>query len=154
LKFSSENSILKSKKGYTMAKFSNIAVSLLRFASGVMLMYFHGLGKVKGAVGHFFGGNEWRFINTVKSIGFPVPELFALAAAASEFIGGILLAIGLFTRHSAFFIAFTMAVAIYRHLTTDLRFELAGLYFLIALVFIFKGGEGISVDSLIRKGKI
>lgn len=137
-----------------MAKFSNIAVSLLRFASGLMLMYFHGLGKVNSAFGYLINGNEWKFINTVKSIGFPAPVLFALAATASEFIGGILLAIGLFTRYSAFFIAFTMAVAIYRHLTTDLRFELAALYFLIALVFIFKGGEGISVDNLIRKGKI
>ncbi len=137
-----------------MTKFSNIAVSLLRFASGLMLVYFHGLGKVKGAFGYFIGGNEWKFIDTVKSIGLPAPGLFALAATVSEFLGGILLAIGLFTRYSAFFVAFTMAVAIYKHLTTDLRFELAGLYFLIALVFIFKGGEGLSLDNLIRKGKI
>lgn len=137
-----------------MAKLSNIAISLLRFVSGLMLVYFHGLGKVKAALGHFINGKEWGFINTVKSIGFPTPELFAIAATASEFLGGILLSLGLFTRYSAFFIAFTMAVAIYRHLTTDLKFELAGLYFLIALVFIFKGGEGISLDNLIRKGKI
>lgn len=134
-----------------MLKASNIAIFLLRFASGLMLAYFHGLGKIKSAIAYFIKGDEWKFLNTVKSIGFPAPELFALAATLSEFIGGILLAVGLFTRYSAIFIAFTMAVAIYRHLTTDMRFELAGLYFLVAIVFIFKGGEGISIDSLVKK---
>ncbi len=134
-----------------MAKAANIALSLLRFASGLMLAFFHGLGKVNGALGYFFNGKEWKFINTVSNIGFPAPVVFALSATLSEFVGGILLAIGLFTRYSAFFVAFTMAVAIYRHLTTDMRFELAGLYFLISLLFLFKGGEGISVDNLIKR---
>ncbi|MCX7762161.1 MAG: DoxX family protein [Candidatus Kryptonium sp.] len=136
-----------------MSRASNIIFSLFRFGSGLMLSYFHGLGKAKSAFGYFVKGNEWRFLNTVKDIGFPAPELFALAATLSEFVGGILLAIGLFTRYSAIFIGITMAVAVYRHLITDMRFELAALYFLIALVFIFKGGEGVSVDGLIRKGK-
>ncbi|CUS96822.1 putative oxidoreductase [Candidatus Kryptobacter tengchongensis] len=135
-----------------MLKASNIAIFLLRFVSGLMLAYFHGLGKVKSAIGYFIQGNEWKFLDTVRNIGFPAPGVFALAATISEFIGGILLAVGLFTRYSAIFIAITMGVAIYRHLTTDMRFELAGLYFLIALVFVFKGGKGISINGLIKKG--
>jgi hypothetical protein len=34
-----------------MARFSSIALSLLRFATGLMLALFHGLGKVNGALG-------------------------------------------------------------------------------------------------------
>ncbi|MEN3039190.1 MAG: DoxX family protein [Candidatus Kryptonium sp.] len=136
-----------------MSRASDIVFSLFRFGSGLMLSYFHGLSKAKSAFGYFVKGNEWRFLNTVKDIGFPAPEFFALAATLSEFVGGILLAIGLFTRYSAIFIGITMAVAVYRHLTTDMRFELAALYFLIALVFVFKGGEGLSIDGLVRKRK-
>ncbi len=137
-----------------MTKLFGIALSLLRFATGLMLAFYHGLGKVNGAFGYFIEGKEWRFINTVANIGFPASVIFASLSTFAEFVGGILLAVGLFTRYSALLITINMAVAVYRHLTTDLRVELAGLYFLISLLFVFKGGEGISVDKIIRKNKI
>jgi putative oxidoreductase len=137
-----------------MARFSSIALSLLRFATGLMLALFHGLGKVNGALGFFFGDKEWRFIQGVANLGFPVPVVFASLSALAEFVGGLLLAVGLFTRYASAFIAINMAVAVYSHLVSNTRYELALLYFLISLVYLFKGGEGVSFDSFIRKGKV
>jgi putative oxidoreductase len=132
-------------------KLSNIALSLLRFVSGLMLAYFHGLGKVIGAFGYLVEGKEWRFINLVSNIGFPVPVIFALLSTFAEFVCGILLAIGFLTRYSALLVLINMTVVLYRHFTTDMRIELGALYFLIALLFVFKGGEGISIDGFIKR---
>lgn len=134
-----------------MAKLSNLALSLLRFASGLMLAYFHGLGKVIGAYGYLVEGKEWRFINLVSNIGFPAPVIFALLSTFAEFVCGILLAVGFLTRYTALIVLINMAVVLYRHFTTDMRFELGALYFLIALLFVFRGGEGISIDGLMKR---
>jgi putative oxidoreductase len=49
-------------------------------------------------------------------MGFPLPVLFAWAAALSEFAGGIAIALGLFTRWAAVLAAATMLVAAFvRH---------------------------------------
>ncbi len=153
LKFRCENFIFI-QKGDKMARISSIALSLLRFATGLMLAFFHGLGKVNGAFGFFFGDKEWRFIQSVSNLGFPIPVVFALLSALTEFVGGLLLALGLFTRYASAFIAINMAVAVYSHLISNTKYELALLYFLISLVYLFKGGEGVSIDDLIKKGKI
>jgi uncharacterized membrane protein YphA (DoxX/SURF4 family) len=85
---------------------------------------------------------------------FPLPVFMAILAKGSEFIGGILLAAGLFTRVSASFIAFTMLVAT---LTANLGadFNIDGgftiSYFLFALIFIVWGGGKFSADYLLFK---
>jgi putative oxidoreductase len=45
------------------------------------------------------------------SLGIPLPHLNAIAAGATEFFGGVLLALGLFARPAALPLIFTMAVA-------------------------------------------
>jgi len=62
--------------------------------------------------------------------------------------------VGLFTRYVSAFIAINMAVAVYSNLVNNTKYELALLYFLISLVYLFKSGEGISLDNFIRRGKI
>jgi len=136
-----------------MQKLSGLALSLLRFATGLMLAFLHGYGKLTGAFGYLVEGKEWRFINLVSNIGFPAPVIFALLSTFAEFVGGLFLAFGFFTRYSALLVLINMTVVLYRHFTTDMRFELAGFYFLISLLFLIRGGEGISLDNLIRKGK-
>jgi len=85
---------------------------------------------------------------------FPLPVFMALLAKGSEFIGGILLAPGLFTRISASFIAFTMLVAT---LTANLgeNFNIDGgftiSYCLFALIIIVWGGGKYSLDYLFFK---
>jgi putative oxidoreductase len=121
---------------------------ILRLGVTAMLATFHGWGKFTGAVGYIFGGQEWGFTSFVGSIGFPLPTFFALCAALAEFIGCILLALGLFSRYAAGLIAITMSVAVFYHLRTASGFELAGLYLLTSLFFIFAGAGSFSLDHL------
>ncbi len=89
---------------------TDYAILLLRLA-GLFLAIKHGWGKVYG----LSTGSE-GFVNGVANLGFPVALLFAWAAALSEFVGGLAVALGLFTRTAAFFAACTMATAAFlRH---------------------------------------
>ena len=86
-------------------------------------------------------------------MGFPMPVLFAWAAGLSEFLGGILLALGFLTRISSFFIAVTMLVALIGVHSADPfnRQELAFMYLFVAIAFLLKGSGDWSVDSFLRK---
>ena len=78
---------------------------LLRLGFGLGIAY-HGYGKI-------FGGYMGKFAMGVAALGIPFPEFFAWAAALSEFVGGLLLVLGLLTRPAAFFIMSTMLVAVF-----------------------------------------
>lgn len=83
---------------------------ILRLA-GLYLAVGHGWGKVVG-----LASGDTRFVQGVAEMGFPVPVLFAWAAALSELVGGTLIAVGLFTRWAAALAACTMFVAAFvRH---------------------------------------
>lgn len=87
------------------------AFLLLRM-SGLLLAFGHGWGKVEA----LSTGQGGRFIEGVAAMGFPAPVVFAWAAALSEFVGGLCVGLGLFTRYAAGAAAFTMAVAAFgRH---------------------------------------
>jgi putative oxidoreductase len=83
----------------------DIGLLALRLA-GVYLALSHGYGKVAGLL-----SGERRFLQGVTELGFPLPVVFAWAAALSEFAGGLLVALGLFTPFAAAFAGFTMLVA-------------------------------------------
>ena len=84
----------------------------MRVLAGLGLAFGHGWGKISSLV---TGGGD-RFIAGVGALGFPLPGVFAWAAALSEIAGGLLLALGLGTRIAASFAAFTMFVAaFFRH---------------------------------------
>ncbi|MCI0412816.1 DoxX family protein [bacterium] len=130
-----------------MNRFWDIGLLLLRLGTGLLLIMNHGWGKLVSAFGYLAQGKPWKFIEGVANLGFPFPAFFAVAAALAESIGSILLIIGLFTRYAALFIAINMSVAIYRHLTSDFRFELAALYLCIALAFLFLPPGRFSMDA-------
>lgn len=94
-------------------------------------------------------GGEWGFGNFVASMGFPFPRALAVIAALSEFLGSALLAAGLFTRFAGLAVTGVMAVAVYHHLTTDGKFELAALYLFIALAFVFVQPGKFALDQWI-----
>lgn len=123
---------------------ANIGLALLRIFAGVALMLGHGIGKIPPPEG---------LVKGAASMGFPMPGLFAWAAGLSEFAGGALLALGLFTRISSFFIAFTMTAAFLGvHLHDEFAtMEKALLYFFIAILFLFKGSSEWSLDAFIRE---
>ena len=129
-----------------LSPLANAGLSLLRIFTGVALALGHGLGKLPPAQG---------FIERTGQMGFPAPGLFSWAAGLSEFLGGICLALGLFTRLSSLFIAATMTTALIGvHLSDPFGTqEKAFLYLFIALAFLLKGASDWSVDAFLRKNK-
>ncbi len=127
----------------------DLALFLLRLSAAAMLIAYHGFGKISGAYANLVHGHNWGFTGFVASLGFPLARLLAVCAALAEVVGGVLLAAGLWTRYASPLVAFTMMVAVYYHISTGTGFELAGLYFLIALTFVFVHPGRISLDALI-----
>ena len=83
---------------------TDLGLLILRLAGG-LLAFKHGWGKLVR-----LAGGEGRFVNSVGQLGFPMPEVFAWAAAIAE-TSGILIVIGLLTRPCAGLAAFTTGVA-------------------------------------------
>jgi putative oxidoreductase len=123
---------------------ANAGLALLRIFAGVALAFAHGSGKIPPGDG---------LVSGAANLGFPAPVFFAWAAALSEFLGGICLALGLFTRFASFFICFTMIVALVGVHGADPfgKQELAFFYFFTAFAFLLKGGGDWSIDSFLRK---
>jgi putative oxidoreductase len=113
---------------------------ILRIFVGVTMAFGHGLGKFPPSV---------QFIEGVANLGFPQPSFFAWAAAAAELMGGIFLALGLFTKPAAGAIAITMIVAGFgRHAADPFKIkELAFVYLAIALFYFLSGAGRYSVDA-------
>ncbi|MBU6365102.1 MAG: DoxX family protein, partial [Gemmatimonadetes bacterium] len=103
----------------------------------------HGMGKLPVSD---------KFVEGVGSMGFPVPVVFAWAAALSESVGGILLALGWFTRPAAAMIVATMTTAVVlRHAGDPFgNRELPLLFGTVALMFLLAGPGKYSVDG--RRG--
>lgn len=122
----------------------NAGIALLRIFTGISLALAHGIGKIPVSD---------QFVEGTAKLGFPMPVVFAWAAALSEFVGGIFLALGLFTRISGFLVAFTMAVAAFGvHLNDPYgKKELALFYLFVGLCFMLKGAGDWSIDAYFRK---
>ena len=123
----------------------NAGLLWLRVLIGVGMAH-HGYGKV-------FGGHIPQFAEGVAAMRFPMPLVFAWAAALSEFAGGIFLALGLFTRVAAFFVFFTMGVAAFIHHSKDALQvkELALLYWAASGALILTGGGAWAAERLLKK---
>ncbi|HEX2879202.1 MAG TPA: DoxX family protein [Polyangiaceae bacterium] len=120
------------------------ALFALRLGVGSMMAFSHGLKKVTG-LGTFF--------DSVARHGLPFPGLLAPAAALSEFVGGLLLALGLFTRSAASFVLITMLVAAFWVHRADpfSKKEMALLYACCTLVLLLAGPGKWSLDAHWRR---
>lgn len=89
----------------------DVGLLVLRVGIGAMFVV-HGKDKV------FAGPDTWTAIGgMVEPLGFKfAPTFFGAAAAFSEFLGGILIALGLFFRPACVASFFTMAVAVAFHM--------------------------------------
>lgn len=97
---------------HNLDKHRDIGLLILRVGIGIMFI-FHGYPKLVG------GPEIWTKVGGVLSmlgIGF-APGFFGFMAAISEVGGGLLLALGLFTRPASFFLLITMIVATLMHVT-------------------------------------
>jgi putative oxidoreductase len=143
---------------------SDVALLVLRLG-GLGLALAHGYGKVMSlSTGHGEG-----FIAGVESLGFPLPGLFAWAAALAEFLGGLCVALGLGTRVAAALAGVTMLVAAFlrhhalQHLLVTLGAmkaseetvrswgnpELALVYLLVFATLVLTGGGRLSLDRIL-----
>jgi putative oxidoreductase len=118
--------------------------TLVRVVFGLTLALGHGLSKVTGDMS--------RFAEGVANLGFPFPLFFAWCASLAEFLGGLLVAVGLFTRPAAAFAGFTMLVALFRHRADPFgRMELALLYLTVMVAVVLVGAGPWSLDARLRR---
>lgn len=113
---------------------------VLRVGFGLSLALAHGLPKLLDLS---------SFIASVEKRGIPFAELSAPFAALSEFVGGLLLALGWFTRPAALAILSTMLVVLLHvHLHDPFKKQELGLaYALVALAVLAMGPGRFSVDG-------
>ncbi len=145
----------------------DLSLLILRL-SGLGLAFAHGWQKIA----MLSSGNGDRFVAGVEALGFPLPVVFAWAAALAEFGGGLAIALGFGTRVAAAFAAFTMFVATFfrHHLLGHLGVwlgafnvsseevdswgnpERAATYFLVFSALLLLGGGRFSLDRVLRRG--
>lgn len=131
-----------------VTNYRNFGLLVLRIGIGIMFIY-HGLPKIMG------GPAKWEGLGKVMGI-FGIsfaPVFWGFMASFSEFFGGILLVIGLFTREMSVLLTITMIVAAGMHLSkgdglfgSAHAIELAILFF--SLIFI--GAGKYSFDEKIK----
>ena len=128
------------------SRYVDAGLLVLRIGMFVMLALGHGLGKLPVSQ---------SFIDNTAGLGFPLPALFAWAAALSEFAGGLLLALGLMTRPAAGLVAVTMLVAFgLSHgfaLSGEGSGEMAFLYLVGAIAIGLTGPGRFSVDAQLAR---
>ncbi len=122
---------------------------LVRLVMGVQLAA-HGFRKASGGIK--------GFIPWLESLGVPAPKLAATCAMLAELVGGLCIAVGLFTRPAGLAAAFTMAVAIVLAHREDAKhfgkpeagpFEYPMLIFAVAVAAALAGGGRYSLDALL-----
>lgn len=126
---------------------------LLRVVTGTIFAA-HGAQKLFGWFGGYGleGTGGW-----MESIGLAPGYLMALLAGGAEFIGGLLLVAGLFTRPSAVVLAFTMLIAVFAvHIDNGLFMANNGYEFGLALLAIsaalaIRGAGSYSADTLLQR---
>ena len=123
---------------------TNFSLLILRLSFGLSMAFAHGINKLPPSTG---------FISGLENHGFPLAILFAWLAGVSEFIGGLLIALGFLTRFSALSLMITMAIAIFIwHLGDPYsKIELAGAYFVASFVIFLMGSGTFSLDNLLKK---
>ena len=128
----------------------------VRFPLGLIFIA-HGAQKVLGT----FGGPGFStFVSGNTPFSFMRPAWFWLGAAAfSEFVGGILVLLGLVTRVGAFFIACTMLTAIIGvhwsggFFGSNRGYEYPMSLLAMAIALLIAGGGQASVDRALTGGR-
>lgn len=117
------------------------AEAMLRIVAGLALVT-HGAGKITDPFGA---------AGMVESLGFYPGALWSPLLAATEFFGGIFIAIGFLTRPSALAAAIVLIVTVYFHWIVQAEgysgAEKSILWAAIMLFFVIRGGNRISVDA-------
>jgi putative oxidoreductase len=128
------------------------AEPILRIALGGVLIP-HGMQKLFGAFGGMgYTANAALF----NKLGYAPGAFWGTLVGCTEFIGGILLVIGLFTRFAAAAVVIFMLMAIHFTSAKGFFWSSGGMEYPIligvcALFFLIRGGGPYSVDHAIGK---
>ena len=122
----------------------NLGLLILRVYFGFAMAFAHGTINTPPLPG---------FVESVKMMGFPAPEVFAWAAGLSELLGGICIALGLGTRFSSIILTITMAVAVFaRHSGHPFYIkEIAAIYLACSVFFALSGAGKYSLDRILSR---
>lgn len=128
--------------GVANPRLTDTGLLIYRVFAGLALAFLHGVGKVPPSE---------MFVQMVAGLGVPSHGLFAWAAAAAEFGGGLLLAAGLLTRPVALvlIVHFTIVVGL-AHAGDPISTREPALFFLTtAILFLATGAGRYSADAAI-----
>ena len=118
---------------------ADLGLALGRLYFGLSMALAHGIKKVPPST---------RWVEYVSDLGFPAADYFAWCAGITELCGGILIALGLFTRLSSLGLILTMTVAVFMGHAGDpfSKLELGLCYLFASLIFLSLGGGRYSLD--------
>lgn len=120
-------------------------LAILRIVTGLLMSY-HGLEVFDRAKMHPYF--EWDIIKSL-----PAPETMMYIGKGLEFVTGVCLALGLFTRIAALFMAVVMLFICFKIGAGKFYYEDQHpfLFAMLALVFFFTGPVKWSLDKLVFK---
>ncbi len=122
-----------------------LAYTLLRVAAGVALAV-HGYPKIIAPM---------KLVGMVESLGFMPGPLWAVLLAGTEFIGGLLLVLGLLTRPAALAATIVLLVTVYFHWIVKLQgwsgSEQSILWATMTFLVFARGGGAYSIDRLMKR---
>lgn len=123
------------------ASLHDLAETVLRVVAGLALVT-HGWGKIQ---------NPFGAAGMVESLGFYPGVFWSPLLSATEFFGGILIAIGLLTRPAAFAAMIVLLVTVYFHwIVRDEGYggaELSIIWASVMFFFAIRGANRHSVDA-------
>jgi putative oxidoreductase len=95
---------------------------------------------------------DWMVEQVIEMKGFPAPEFFAFVACYTEFLFGVLLALGLLTPAASLLLAFTLAMAAFNFqgVAPITGMHIAQHFFWLFVVFLAVGPGRFSIDHLLR----
>jgi putative oxidoreductase len=130
-------------------RFQGLGALVMRLVVGVVMVA-HGYTKIIPT------GSLYNFSHMVVHMHLPV--WLGYVSAFTEFFGGMLLIVGLFTRVAAFMTAIDMAVAIVKvHLHGGLMgpnsFAFPLALFAICLMLVFTGCGWLGLDDFVGRGR-
>jgi putative oxidoreductase len=122
-----------------------LAFTVLRVAAGVALAV-HGYPKIK---------DPMKLVGMVESRGFAPGPLWAVLLAATEFIGGLLLVVGLLTRPAALAATIVLLVTVYFHWIVKSQgwsgSEKSILWAAMTFLVFVRGAGAHSIDRFLKR---
>ncbi len=122
-----------------------VAHALLRIVAGAALAV-HGWPKIQ---------DPMKLVGMVESLGFAPGAFWAVMLAATEFIGGILLVLGLLTRPAALAATVVLLVTVYFHWIVQSQgwagSEKSILWAAMTFLLFVRGAGPLSIDSRLKR---